>query len=141
MEPTRPHKSLSNTANTHPMKPDTTIPPKPFLNGSYNRPRLHKKKEKEKKEEKIQQYRKAMSKLSVKAQNRCLKCGEAVVTDHKGGRVVCTSCGVVKVDRFIDTSSEYRSVAFIHFERVNEPMESLICHYAHVRCSVFDIFI
>lgn len=38
----------------------------------------------------------------------CSSCGENVVTDHKRGRILCTSCGLIKEDRFIDLSSEYR---------------------------------
>ena len=38
----------------------------------------------------------------------CNACGENVVTDHKRGRVICTNCGLIKEDRFIDLSSEYR---------------------------------
>jgi len=38
----------------------------------------------------------------------CSRCGENVVTDHKRGRILCTSCGLIKEDRFIDMSSEYR---------------------------------
>lgn len=110
METQTVHKSTVSPKSNITMTKTPQSLQKPLPNGSFNRPRLHKKKEKEKKQKKIQEYRKAMSKLSVKAQNRCLKCGEAVVTDHKGGRVVCTSCGVVKVDRFIDTSSEYRFI-------------------------------
>ena len=49
-----------------------------------------------------------MKRLSIKNQNKCLKCGHSVVTDHKGGRIVCTSCGVIKEDQFIDTTQEYR---------------------------------
>lgn len=38
----------------------------------------------------------------------CSGCGENVVTDHKWGRILCTSCGLIKEDWFIDPSSEYR---------------------------------
>lgn len=38
----------------------------------------------------------------------CKRCGEIVVTDHKRGRILCMSCGLIKEDRFIDLSSEYR---------------------------------
>ena len=38
----------------------------------------------------------------------CTACGENVVTDHKRGRVICTNCGLIKEDRFIDLTSEYR---------------------------------
>ena len=79
--------------------------------GAFNRPmppKSFKQEEREKKKLKEREYIQNMSKLSVKNQNNCSKCGHAVVTDHKGGRVVCTYCGVVKEDRFIDTASEYR---------------------------------
>ena len=38
----------------------------------------------------------------------CSRCGEMVLTDHKRGRIICTGCGLLKEDRFIDPTSEYR---------------------------------
>lgn len=78
----------------------------------FNKPSLHpktyKQEQNEKNKKNYKRYCNSMNLLSVKNQNQCSKCGAQVVTDHKGGRVVCTSCGVIKVDRFIDSSSEYR---------------------------------
>ena len=79
--------------------------------GTFNRPmppKTFKQEEKERNEKSKREYYRAMAKLSVKNQNNCTKCGASVVTDHKGGRVVCTACGVIKEDGFIDTASEYR---------------------------------
>ena len=41
-------------------------------------------------------------------ENKCNRCGELVVTDHKRGRILCTNCGLVKERRFVDPSPEYR---------------------------------
>lgn len=46
--------------------------------------------------------------LSKRESATCNRCGELVVTDFKRGRIICTSCGLIKEDRFIDPTSEYR---------------------------------
>ena len=49
-----------------------------------------------------------MSHLRIENEMVCSHCGENVVVDHKNGKIRCTSCGLVKEDRFVDLSSEYR---------------------------------
>lgn len=78
------------------------------FNSPSNRPKSFRQEEQEKKEMKMKEYKKLMGVLSVRNQNKCSKCRAEVVMDHKGGRVICTSCGVIKEDRFIESGSEYR---------------------------------
>lgn len=46
--------------------------------------------------------------LTREDSSTCSRCGEQVVTDFKHGRIFCPGCGLVKVERFIDPTSEYR---------------------------------
>lgn len=49
-----------------------------------------------------------MSSLLIPDEMTCRSCGENVVVDHKNGKIRCTACGLLKEDRFIDLTSEYR---------------------------------
>ena len=46
--------------------------------------------------------------LTKKDDSICRACGELVVLSNKRGVRVCTNCGLVKEDRFIDPQTEYR---------------------------------
>mgnify|MGYP003545416347 CR=1 FL=1 len=46
--------------------------------------------------------------LSKEDSMLCTNCGDSVVMDHWRGRILCTSCGLVKEERFVDPTSEYR---------------------------------
>jgi len=49
-----------------------------------------------------------MSSLIIQNDGVCERCGANVVIDHKHGKIRCTACGLIKEDRFIDLTSEYR---------------------------------
>ena len=39
---------------------------------------------------------------------QCTRCSGLLQTDNKRGRIICTSCGLVKENCIIDQQSEYR---------------------------------
>lgn len=49
-----------------------------------------------------------MNNLLIPDQGTCNACRRDVVIDHKNGKIRCTACGLLKEDRFIDLTSEYR---------------------------------
>jgi len=49
-----------------------------------------------------------MQNLIIPNEMICRRCGSNVVVDHKNGKIRCTDCGLIKEDRFIDPTSEYR---------------------------------
>lgn len=46
--------------------------------------------------------------LTVANENICDECYQEVVMDHRLGQIKCIHCGVIKEERFVDQTSEYR---------------------------------
>ena len=49
-----------------------------------------------------------MNNLLITNDGICNRCGDNVLVDSKNGKIICTNCGLIKEDRFIDLTSEYR---------------------------------
>lgn len=59
--------------------------------------------------------------LSTKNLNLCSACNSHVVYDHRRGQIKCIICGLLKEDRFIDQTSEYRCFAEANDDGKTDP--------------------
>ena len=78
--------------------------------------------------------------MNTKDNSTCLSCGNTCVTDYKRGRILCQACGVVKEERFIDPTSEYRFFMENPTNR-NDPRRvgNIVAYYMDSQIDLIDI--